>query len=70
MDFTPATANTEVVPPLDNHEVEPEVVVVEKKNPFLLVKKPIVPEVVYKWQRGFRRDSSGRYCKVGITVIM
>ena len=35
-----------------------------KKNSFLLVKKPIVPEVLYKWQRGFRRDNSGRYGKV------
>ena len=40
--------------------------VLEKKTAaFLLVKKPIVPEVVFKWQRGFRRDNTGRYSKVG-----
>jgi len=69
VDFAPALVNTELVPPLIKNPVEPEVVVVEKKNPFHLVKKPIVPEVVYKWQRGFRRDNSGRYCKVTILKI-
>merc|ERR1719419_521753 len=69
VDFAPAMAKTELVPPLINNQIEPEVVVVEKKNPFHLVKKPIVPEVVYKWQRGFRRDNSGRYCKVTILKI-
>ena len=64
MDFAPALVKTELVPTLTKNPDEPEVVVVEKKNPFHLVKKPIVPEVVYKWQRGFRRDNSGRYCKV------
>ena len=50
-------------------QLEPELVSIEeKKNPFLLVKKPIVPEVVYKWQRGFRRDNTGRYGKVSLDI--
>jgi len=44
--------------------------VLEKKTAaFLLVKKPIVPEVVFKWQRGFRRDNTGRYSKVTILKL-
>ena len=48
------------VPALPSLSLEPEV----RKAPFLLVKRPVVPEVLYKWQRGFRRDNSGRYGKV------
>ena len=60
VDLTPALATSSLVP-----AVEAETSLTEaKRNGFLLVKKPIVPEVLYKWQRGFRRDSSGRYGKV------
>ena len=60
VDLTPALATSHLVP-----TVEPEISLTEaKKNSFLLVKKPIVPEVLYKWQRGFRRDNGGRYGKV------
>ena len=52
-------------PALPSLHPEPQLVLPEvKKNSFLLLKKPIVPEVLYKWQRGFRRDKSGRYGKV------
>ena len=62
VDLTPAPA-----PALPSLHLEPELVLTEaKKNAFLLVKKPIVPEVLYKWQRGFRRDKSGRYGKVSL----
>jgi hypothetical protein len=69
VDFTPAVAKTEVIPALTNHEIEPEVVVLEKKNPFLMLKKPIIPEVLYRWQRGFRRGPSGQYRKVPILKL-
>ena len=61
VDLSPA-----LPPALSSHHLEPEVLLTEprKPNSFLLVKKPIVPEVLYKWQRGFRRDSTGRYGKV------
>ena len=65
VDITPAIVSKNVADELVNDEIDTEVVAVEeKKNQYLLVKKPIIPEVGYKWQRGFRRDSSGRYCKV------
>merc|ERR1719244_953604 len=64
VDFTPAVAKTEIIPALTNHEIEPEVVVLEKKNPFLLLKKPIIPEVLYRWQRGFRRGPGSQYRRV------
>lgn len=43
--------------------------VVEKKTPFLLTKRPVVPEVMYRWQRGFRRSSTGQYKKVPILRV-
>ena len=64
VDFVPAVAKTEIIPALTNHEIEPVVVVLEKKNPFLLLKKPIIPEVLYRWQRGFRRGPGSQYRKV------
>ena len=71
VDFSPALVSVEsqMIPPLVTHQVEPEALLVEKKNPFLLVKKPIIPEVTYRWQRGFRRDATGRYGKVTILKI-
>ena len=36
-----------------------------KRNPFTLIKKPIVPEVSYRWQYGFRRSAGSTYQKVG-----
>ena len=51
--------NNEVVTEFTDDGVEER-----KINPYTLVKKPVIPEVEYKWQRGFRRDSSGKYCKV------
>merc|ERR1712106_1064687 len=69
VDFAPAIAKAEVIPALSNHEIEPEVVVLEKKNPFLLLKKPIIPEVLYRWQRGFRRGPGSQYRKVPILKI-
>ena len=64
VDFAPAITKAEVIPALSNHEIEPEIVVLEKKNPFLLLKKPIIPEVLYRWQRGFRRGPGSQYRKV------
>ena len=66
VNFTPVIENKEVIDEPVNDKIDTEVVEAaeEKKNQYLLVKKPIIPEVGYKWQRGFRRDSSGRYCKV------
>ena len=71
VDFSPALVSVEsqIIPPLVTHQVEPEALLIEKKNPFLLVKKPIIPEVTYRWQRGFRRDATGRYGKVTILKI-
>ena len=40
-----------------------------RKNSFLLVKKLIVPEVMFKWHRGFRRDVNGRYIKVTVLKL-
>ena len=40
-----------------------------RKNSFLLVKKLIFPEVMYKWHRGFRRDINGRYIKVTVLKL-
>ena len=40
-----------------------------RKNSFLLVKKLILPEVMYKWHRGFRRDINGRYIKVTVLKL-
>ena len=40
-----------------------------RKNSFLLVKKLIIPEVLYKWHRGFRRDVTGRYMKVTVLKL-
>jgi hypothetical protein len=50
-------------------EGEEYVQVVEKKTPFLLTKRPVVPEVMYRWQRGFRRSSTGQYKKVPILRV-
>jgi hypothetical protein len=36
-----------------------------RRNPFTLIKKPIVPEVAYRWQYGFRRAAGSTYQKVG-----
>eukprot|EP00092_Neocalanus_flemingeri_P004003 GFUD01004309.1.p1 GENE.GFUD01004309.1~~GFUD01004309.1.p1 ORF type:complete len:715 (+),score=200.07 GFUD01004309.1:151-2295(+) len=69
VEFAPAVAKVEVIPALDNHEIEPESVLLEKKNPFLLLKKPIIPEVLYKWQRGFRRGPGSQYRKVPILKL-
>lgn len=69
VDFAPAITKAEVIPALSNHEIEPEIVVLEKKNPFLLLKKPIIPEVLYRWQRGFRRGPGSQYRKVPILKI-
>ena len=68
VDFSPAlvTVKSELIPPLVTHQVEPEALLVERKNTFLLVKKPIVPETMFRWQKGFRRDATGRYGKVTI----
>ena len=35
-----------------------------RRNPFTLIKKPIVPEVSYRWQYGFRRSAGSTYQKV------
>ena len=40
-----------------------------RKNSFLLVKKLIFPEVLFKWHRGFRRDTNGRYIKVTVLKL-
>ena len=40
-----------------------------RKNSFLLVKKLIFPEVMFKWHRGFRRDINGRYIKVTVLKL-
>jgi len=40
-----------------------------RKNSFLLVKRLILPEVMYKWHRGFRRDINGRYIKVTVLKL-
>jgi len=69
VEFSPAVAKAEVIPALTNHEIEPEILVIEKKNPFLLFKKPIIPEVIYKWQRGFRRGPGSQYRKVPILKL-
>merc|ERR1719234_1745922 len=53
----------------DEEEVYVQAQVVEKKTPFLLTKRPVVPEVMYRWQRGFRRNSSGQYKKVPILRV-
>merc|ERR1719234_2171863 len=53
----------------DEEEVYVQAQVVEKKTPFLLTKRPVVPEVMYRWQRGFRRNSNGQYKKVPILRV-
>ena len=56
----------------DNEEdIEEEVKNSEnsRKNSFLLIKKLIIPEVLYKWHRGFRRDINGRYIKVTVLKL-
>jgi len=55
--------------PVDEGEEAEYVQVVEKKTPFLLTKRPVVPEVMYRWQRGFRRSSNGQYKKVPILRV-
>ena len=40
-----------------------------RKNSFLLIKKLIIPEVQYKWHRGFRRDLKGKYNKVTVLKV-
>ena len=58
VDLTPVTVAMEEVQEESQEEVE-------RRNPFLLVRRPLVPDsVLYKWQRGFRRDATGRYNKV------
>ena len=68
VDLTPVTVTMEEVQEevQEVQEVVEEVVEeVERRNPFLLVRRPLVPDsVLYKWQRGFRRDATGRYNKV------
>ena len=61
VDLTPVTVTMEEA----QEEVQEVVEEVERRNPFLLVRRPLVPDsVLYKWQRGFRRDATGRYNKV------
>lgn len=54
-----------------SQECDPGEMAAEQKiiNPFILANKPIIPEVMYKWMRGFRRDNSGRYCKVELNLF-
>jgi len=40
-----------------------------KRNPFTLLKKPIVPELKYRWQHGFRRTQGSGYSKVPILKV-
>ena len=64
--------DVEVEGDTDNEqEMEEEVVNSpnSRKNSFLLVKKLIIPEVLYKWHRGFRRDVTGRYMKVTVLKL-
>ena len=64
VDLTPVTVTMEEAQE-EVHEVQEVVEEVERRNPFLLVRRPLVPDsVLYKWQRGFRRDATGRYNKV------
>ncbi len=41
-----------------------------KRNPFTLIKKPIVPEISYRWQHGFRRSAGSTYQKVGFVAAI
>ena len=36
----------------------------EKRTPFTLIKKPVLPELQYRWQYGFRRSQGSVYQKV------
>ncbi|XP_023347007.1 uncharacterized protein LOC111715849 isoform X2 [Eurytemora carolleeae] len=40
-----------------------------KKNPFTLHKKPVVPELKYRWQYGYRRGIGSTYQKVPILKL-
>jgi len=40
-----------------------------KRNPFIMTKKPIVPELKYRWQYGFRRTQGAGYSKVPILKV-
>ena len=65
VDLTPVTVTMEEAQEEVQEVVEEVVEEVERRNPFLLVRRPLVPDsVLYKWQRGFRRDATGRYNKV------
>ena len=67
VDITPVFDNGSQVEMVNNEvvtEFTDDGVEERKINPYTLVKKPVIPEVEYKWQRGFRRDSFGKYCKV------
>ena len=65
VDLTPVTVTMEEAQEEAQEEVQEVVEEVERRNPFLLVRRPLVPDsVLYKWQRGFRRDATGRYNKV------
>ena len=64
VDLTPVTVTMEEAQE-EVQEVQEVVEEVERRNPFLLVRRPLVPDsVLCKWQRGFRRDATGRYNKV------
>ena len=58
----PSSEVVELTPPLS--ESRPKEPVVTKKTPFLLLKQPVIPEVLYRWQLGFRKGPTG-YRKVG-----
>jgi len=67
---TPTRSCSGDLKPAEEKQDEPVYVqVVEKKTPFLLTKRPVVPEVMYRWQRGFRRSSNGQYKKVPILRV-
>ena len=72
-DLEEISQHTEELPDdTDNEEdIEEEVKTSEnsRKNSFLLIKKLIIPEVLYKWHRGFRRDINGRYIKVTVLKL-
>ena len=57
----PSSEVVELTPP--RSESRPKEPVVTKKTPFLLLKQPIIPEVLYRWQLGFRKGPTG-YRKV------
>lgn len=45
-------------------ETEPLAEPEQRRNPFLLLKRPVVPQLEYRWQHGFRRTEGSVYKKV------